>query len=620
MTIQQQKARRAQVGDARPSQLIYSYGVGSLIDLPHFSVVVMGLDDWQHSYGVTISEGRLLASIREELDERVQALKTPPRSQESEPYPPSPFDGNSLVGVPVAPFPRWFVCPLCRHLAPLRAGLFEPRFDAYHPDRTRYVHANCAKGESPPTVIPSRFLIACQDGHLDDFPWHTYVHHGEKRCTARLALGGDDATGAVSEVWVQCLTCNDKRPMSDAFENHEWAHPCTARRPHLRDYEDECDTLARPILLGASNLWFPISRSALSIPPRGNELKRLVEEAQSVLEHVSTLDQLDLLRKIGVLKALSAYTNEQILEMIEAGRGEESADEERPNLRFEEWQVLTEADPERNAPNFQLRLVDTPRDFEKVIESVVLVERLREVNALIGFTRVESEGEFSEYLPVPEDRWGPLSRQPSSWVPAAEIHGEGIFIQFSEAEIQSWMWDGPTLRRSREYRDAHDRWRNMRGLPPDLDTFPGMRYVLVHSFAHALMRQLSLECGYSSASIRERLYVAESGRETGTMAGLLLFTAAPDSEGTLGGLVSLGKPKELHRHIVRALEMVSLCPSDPLCSEHQPHDGGTSIHGAACHSCLFVPETACERGNRYLDRAVLTQTFTDEDMSFFPST
>ena len=89
------------------------------------------------------------------------------------------------------------------------------------------------------------------------------------------------------------------------------------------------------------------------------------------------------------------------------------------------------------------------------------------------------------------------------------------------------------------------------------------------------------------------------------MAGILLYTAAPDSEGTLGGLVNAGRPDTLGRHLESAIEEARLCSSDPLCSEHHPWRQGVSLHGAACHACSFSSETSCERGNRYLDRATV---------------
>ena len=121
---------------------------------------------------------------------------------------------------------------------------------------------------------------------------------------------------------------------------------------------------------------------------------------------------------------------------------------------------------------------------------------------------------------------------------------------------------------------------------------------------------------YTAASIRERIYSAPKG-DGEPMAGVLLYTAAPDSEGTLGGLVSLGQPKELVRHLDQAFEAMRLCASDPLCSEHRPTRQALTLHVAACHACLFVPETSCERGNKYLDRSVLVKTMEREDLAFF---
>jgi hypothetical protein len=141
--------------------------------------------------------------------------------------------------------------------------------------------------------------------------------------------------------------------------------------------------------------------------------------------------------------------------------------------------------------------------------------------------------------------------------------------------------------------------------------------VLLHSLAHALMRQIVLDCGYNAASVRERLYSRLPGEEGGPMAGILLYTAASDSEGTLGGLVALGNSVTLGRHLQQTMESMRLCASDPLCSEHRPDNLGRGIQGACCHACQFAPETSCERGNRYLDRSVLVGTFSGNTTAFF---
>ena len=141
---------------------------------------------------------------------------------------------------------------------------------------------------------------------------------------------------------------------------------------------------------------------------------------------------------------------------------------------------------------------------------------------------------------------------------------------------------------------------------------PGLRYVLLHTFAHAMIREFALESGYSAAGIAERIYARAGDRP---MAGILLYTAAPDSEGTLGGLVSLGRRDRLGGLIGQALEAARLCTSDPLCADHDPRDRG-ELFGAACHACMFAAETSCERGNHYLDRALLVDTVNGSGVGF----
>jgi hypothetical protein len=206
------------------------------------------------------------------------------------------------------------------------------------------------------------------------------------------------------------------------------------------------------------------------------------------------------------------------------------------------------------------------------------------------------------------------ARQLSGRSIRAEVHGEGLFLRFGLDRIREWAEKNGSRTRERLLRQAHREWRSARRLDPPEADFPGIVYAMLHSLSHALMREFSLECGYNSASISERIY-APTGEEV-DRAGILIYTAAPDSEGTLGGLVSLGRPAELGRLLAQALERARLCASDPLCSEHDPTKDGT-LHGAACHACLFAPETSCEIGNRYLDRAVIVPTFRSTAIAFF---
>jgi hypothetical protein len=613
---------KRKVGEIRPSQLLFTYGVGAIVELPNLSVMVMGLDDWPIEQGASeISEPRLLKAVQQELGRQVAKLLTPPVTSESTGYQASPFDDTANVGVPVAPFPRWLLCPYCRLLAPIQSGLFELRLDPYRKDRSRYVHRICNKKGKPPTAVPARFLIACEHGHLDDFPWVQFVHRGKTDCHYELRLYELGASGEVADIQVECVKCGkgDKkttRRLSDAFSDEgkaELCH-CKGRWPHLRKFdEDPCQGRQRAILLGASNSWFPVMLSALHIPATTDKLGQLIEMNWAELEECESAREVKLKRKL--LRGLAPYTEDQIWEAVaqkKSGAGDE--DEEARDLRDPEWQVFSNPDPNLNSRDFRLRVVEPPTQYKAVLEKVVLAERLREVRSLIAFTRIESPGDYTEIGTLPKEQRVSLCRSSPKWVPTSEVRGEGVFLHFSEKAIE--MWIKKTKDRDKEFFEAHRRWRSTRNLEPD-GNYPTMRYVLLHSLAHALIRQFSLECGYTTASIRERIYSRPPGGDREVMAGVLLYTAAPDSEGTLGGLVRLGEPKTLGRHLDQALEAMRLCTSDPLCAEHYPLRDGLTLHGAACHACLFLPETSCERGNKYLDRAVLVSTVENADLAFF---
>jgi hypothetical protein len=198
-------------------------------------------------------------------------------------------------------------------------------------------------------------------------------------------------------------------------------------------------------------------------------------------------------------------------------------------------------------------------------------------------------------------------------VPASQVHGEGIFIRFDEEVLAAWELAQPVKEIEAKLLEGHKGWRNARKLDPDED-FPGVRYAMLHTLAHLLIRELALECGYNAASIRERIYADTDGDDP--QAGVLVYTAAADSDGTLGGLVDLGKPENLSRLLRQALDRAKICSSDPLCSEHNPGKD-KSLHAAACHACSLVAETSCERGNRYLDRTLLVRTMENSSAAFF---
>jgi hypothetical protein len=595
---------RDHVGELRPSQLLHTYGVGATVELPEMTTLVLGLDAWPKQLAEPVSEPRLLAAVRALAGDQIAELLTPPVVPE----------GDS-AGVPVAPFPRWLRCPLCSLLSPIEAGIFTLRQDAWRPERTTYVHEGCPKnsGRRPPTAYPARYLMACESGHLDDFPWVEFLH-GSIPCAGTLRLREQGSGGRPGDVLLSCDECRRRRRLSQAFgEDSRPFLPsrCRGRHPHLGALDRDCPSTPETLILGASNSWFPVQSSALSIPSQEGELAQAIDKGWSILEKLPP--GLEFLRVTletnAALKALQGLAESLGLEAVNAAvearrSGLNAGDAE--DLRTPEWRVLSDPANAPLTPDFQLRAVGAPPRFSAQLADVVLVERLREVSALWGFTRINAPDDLGSR----GGKIARLAREPARWLPCSEVRGEGLFFRFHEERVLSWEADYRASGAAAELRAAHSAWRERRGLDP-ADGWPGERFMLLHAFSHVLIRELALECGYTASSIRERIY-ADTGAGGGEpMAGVLLYTAAPDSEGTLGGLVRLGEPDELGPLLGQALERAYLCSSDPLCSEHDPRTDG-SVHRAACHACQFASETSCERGNRFLDRAALVPTLADD--------
>lgn len=606
------------VGGIRPSQLMYSFGVGALVDLPNFSVIVAGLDDWKNDFAGEIVEDRLLAAIRSETSlglGHVKALRSAPWLEETR----NPFEDWSRTGVPVVPFPRWMRCSACNLLTTVDVGLLELQQNPFRPDQTRYVHKNCTKTKGrPPSAMPARFVVACSNGHIDDFPWVEFVHRstggtcpsGNWRLQARDVGQGTRSTDMV----VTCLACNARAGLTAAFGEHAATvlPQCRGRHAHIREFDKSCDQQVRPLLLGASNAWFAATRSVLSIPASQDPIEQVIAEcwpklnnADAPVDSIATLKV--LVTVMPELKRLTDFDLDEVWAAIERRRGGEADEKGETDLLGPEWRAFIDPGSVGESRDFRLGQPAPIPGFPG-LAAVTPAERLREVVALCGFTRIDGPDSGLASDIGGAISYAPMSRKPVDWVPSAEVRGEGIFVRMNEDAVAAWEDAHAGGDQLEGLREAHQRWRRSRG-HADLNAgWPGERYVLVHSMSHLLINELALECGYSAASIRERIYAHEGHDGVDAMAGVLLYTSAPDSEGTLGGLVALAEPSEFARVLGAALRRAQLCSADPMCAGHMPDASEMVLHGAACHACLFLPETSCERGNRYLDRNVLVET------------
>ncbi|MGB3411188.1 MAG: DUF1998 domain-containing protein [Microthrixaceae bacterium] len=599
------------VGSIRPSQAIHSYGVGSLIDLPNLSVMVGGLDRWDTTRQEVITEDRLLDAVRTRVGAQVEVLRALP----AEPETASLYDDWARVGVPVTVFPRWLRCTACNRLFPVASGALKLDTNMYRPDRTRYTHPNCDKARKPPPAVPARFVAGCINGHLDDFPWVRFAHDGVAICPNPVLQVNDIGSGGrATDLLVKCLSCGAKSTLAKAFgpASKGIMPQCRGRHPHLGLATEPCGEQLRSLVLGASNLWFNSSLSVLSLPVGGGSLGQLVYDHWAELERMPVKEVLTyaITSNRTLQAAFAGLDLDDIWDAIEARRagakGVPGADVFGP-----EWVALTNGSQGQTSPHFEAEPIEAPAGFAGKLTSVTLAHRLRVVTALCGFTRISSGEPGDQRATVRLETKGS-----PTWVPVVENRGEGIFLRFDESAVQTWeatAYDNPVFASMRR---AHRKYRQDRNLDP-AEGWPGERYVLLHSLAHALINELAIECGYSSASISERIYSRPPGEGPEPMAGILLYTSAPDAEGTLGGLVDLGKPSKLGPILRGALERSGLCSSDPLCADHEPDAATGALHGACCHACLLVAETSCERGNRYLDRSTLVDTFGHTGLEFF---
>lgn len=580
------------IGEIRPSQLITTFGPGAIMDLPDLSVIIAGVDQWDQSQCDRIKEPRIMKKLG------IKKILAPPVSK---------FESDKYLGtLPAYRFPTYQVCPKCRRLSSVYSGEF-------YLDENETALCRC---EGKVRVFPSRFIVACPKGHIDDFPWHYYVHEPKKRfkCKSNLRLNDLGASGAISDVEVECMSCGDKRTLQDAFSK-KFVYRCTGHR-HWNGPDDmePCDESIRSMLRGASNLYFPVVESSLAIPPYTGKTHLAVTEVTERIDELTSKDDLAFAVKLGLLKEFRGMDLEEVWDTIQNQRSIPNG--QNLDLLYPEWLALTAGDTSSGEYDFEIEEETVPEGFQKWISKVVMVRRLSEIRVLDGFSRIEPLPDASILLSE-NDETARDSHKISlgsgrlDWRPGILTKGEGILITLDEKKVAAWEGRVANEFDSIPMYDAFLKYCEDRNIQAE---FPGIRYILLHSLSHALMRQLCMSSGYSSSALRERIYSRNiQGQE---MAGILIYTATPDSEGSLGGLVELAKRDSFEQVLWEALQEATFCSADPLCSEHNP-DAMGDLNGAACHACQLAAETSCEKSNRFLDRSFLVPTVSEKRLSFF---
>ena len=602
------------VGEVRRSQVITTYGIGAIVDLEDGSFMPMGLEDWE----MQTRSGRVATSVISEA--RLQAqlgvdhFRMPPIVEKVDNQ---PGMVDARYALPVVRFPEWHECPKCHRL-----GRESDPF-AVTADGNRLYCVAC--GEHAITN-PVRFVVACDGGHIEDFPWVFWAHHKRQGGICEnpvLFLKSHGKSASLADLYVACSNpgCNGKATLADAFTGQGMkGRKCRGIRPWLYD-RVACDKEPRVLQRGASNIQFPAVASALSIPPVSEPIFQMLDEHWSVIRSipkdalVGALQGMADTYGVAVELLVAAHGRRMMIERGDAGYTEIDS-------RSEEYLALGEDrdDPAVGGflPQFQNHVIDPPEEISAWFDLVGAVSRLREVRALAGFSRIEPYPVSGDRIAqaIKDGHIAPLSKTPKNWLPAAEIRGEGVFLRFRTEAVDAWVENNPAVaERAAALNDHAARLADERGYALEYQISP--RLLLVHSFAHAMIRQLSIDCGYSSSALRERLYIAEAENGQVAMNGFLIYTGSPDSEGSLGGLVRQALPELIVDAVRRAIHTAQWCGSDPVCLETDPDQSGERISGAACHCCMLLPETACEKFNRELDRSVLVGDSDGRWQGFF---
>ena len=602
----------------RRSALLSPWGVGAIVPFPNEeSLMIAGLDMWNYSS----AEPFLIKDERLQKRLGVKELRWPPdfRDRSTDPR-------NCNLTIPAVRFPSWHYCPFCGGMK--KVGLYtkQPVCDCFQWSHGR----KCDQGKRfKHRLIPERFVVVCPNGHIDDFPVAEWLHYDSgheynpETCHIRRSTGGTSAS--LSGVQYEC-TCGAKKSVAGALRPGALArigYKCKSSKPWLgktEDLEDKCKAQPEDLKViqrGATNAWFADVRSSIYIPTddesTSKQLVAAVNQCYSaVAEHrvEGNIDRQMISFYALLFKVDPDALYDAIVKKINNTEGLPDVNEmmSEDEYRIAEYKMLVKTS---GSDALEFHSINYPiskyaAEIRPFFKSITLVKKLRETRAFVGFSRLEPDS--SDDI---REKKKMLRLGSGNWLPAIEVFGEGIFFEFNEDCMKDWASKPGVLQRigilNTAYKNSNFGKKEAGNLRPE--------FVLIHTFAHLIINQLSYECGYGSSSIRERIY-CEKCSDNSKMCGALIYTASGDSEGSLGGLVRQGECGRLEDTIVAAIRNAEWCSSDPICIQ-SAGQGPESCNLAACHNCALLPETCCECGNRLLDRGLVVGTLSDKSSGYF---
>jgi hypothetical protein len=597
----------------RPSQYITTFGPSSVLETPDGPVVIAapshsGLFENVHPDAYEIRDLRLSQTL---LSNK-KIFRIPSNAELG-------VKENRLV-YNAYYFPKWSLCPthgiLYRYQPQSLTGC--PRCQA----ASKWGEAWAKSREEA-----VRFVLACSHGHLDEIPWRSLIKH-RQGCRKPDSLCWQGGGGALRNIRIECPECRERVNFGEAYSRK---FPCSGCFPEENNRRIDCSRSAKIIQRGAANLRVAEIRSALTIPPLDTALHRLLQSravidvlvavpVDSKNQLVKLLDRLVTGQRIDptVAATIKQYDEDEILRALDDILGEITNPREltEATLRQEEFVSLRNAACD-GAPPQRADKPGGPNQFEVYVENVqrlrldsgqtlrvTPLNRLRVVMVQIGYTRPIETNEEENQLKVVPVEYKPRDES-IAWHPGVELFGEGIFLDFvSDAEpkgVSDFPLEGEAYRRWLAAHNSPDSYRKIKAMPGIQLDYLHPVFVWWHTLSHRLITALSVDSGYSSAAIRERVYTYTSNNKT--VGGLLLYTAQSGGDGTLGGLIGL--VPHFKRILDSALRNLDACSNDPICIEEE--FGEDKVNGAACYACQLVSETSCEYRNTLLDRRLLLE-------------
>ena len=573
---------RRPIGNIRPSQMISAFGPGSLVQLEHDSVIITGIDGWERAQDYKVLHHPVLEVMLKKSHFRM------PRQSTESPV------------VTCKSFPRWGVCPECSRLQ-------------WHQDMPSGAFFKCS-WRCDKKLYPADFVIMCDRGHLDEFPWWEWAHSksevicDDSRKELRLRQLGRRL--GLADYSVSCDLCGSYRDCGDIAVPSALKSvvpSCRGRQPWL-GREESCNAgdTVRGIQTSSHSLYYSSTVSALSIKEWLHPLQTIIAENMQGIEALINANAGFTASSIAEQpmfeEARRRYRAEEIAEHIETrqkivGRfGDDSTELDIREVEYEHLRIAHGKDEHLEAAP-----VDLTPYLEKYLDGLKMIKRITEIRVLRAFTRGQAPDPYS---PAGGDvHFCPIARGGTDWYPAVENRGEGIMFSLNEGRLRQWEQMDAVQSRCGGIIRPFKQWLNGRSWP-DQEISP--RRILLHTISHVVIRGLANISGYGEASIRERLYIGDN------YAGGLIYTASPSADGSLGGLVRQGSAENFEDILRSAVARSMHCSRDPLCIEDDPlkkEEAGFALHtrlnGSACYGCTLLPETSCENINYLLDRRLL---------------